>query len=86
MGEEKNWKDFLRKNSNEWLQKAEIKEKFHTSIQNLISSFPDNLNLSLVHGDSINPSNIITKNESIASVIDWEWSLIGDPAWEFADI
>lgn len=86
MGEERNWKDFLKKNSKEWLQKVEIPEMFHANIQNLINSIPDTLKLSLVHGDCINPSNILTKNESIVSVIDWEWSLIGDPAWEFADI
>jgi aminoglycoside phosphotransferase (APT) family kinase protein len=40
---------------------------------------------SIVHGDAINPSNILTDGKKITGLIDWEWSLFGDPAWEFCD-
>jgi hypothetical protein len=39
----------------------------------------------LIHGDAINPSNILVRNGGITGLLDWEWSMIGDPAWEFCD-
>lgn len=46
------------------------KEHFHT-------------NSVLVHGDLINPSNILVKNDQVTGIIDWECALAGDPAWDF---
>ncbi|MBI4141206.1 phosphotransferase, partial [Candidatus Woesearchaeota archaeon] len=37
----------------------------------------------LLHGD-IGFDNIIVNNKNIAAVIDFEWSMSGDPAWDFA--
>lgn len=37
----------------------------------------------LIHGDILF-SNILVKGERINALIDLEWSLAGDPAWEFA--
>lgn len=39
---------------------------------------------SLVHGDLTNPSNILVLDGKVSGLVDWEWSLAGDPAWEFA--
>lgn len=38
---------------------------------------------SLVHGDLTNPSNILVENGKITGIIDFEWALAGDPAWDF---
>jgi len=38
---------------------------------------------SLVSSDMMNPSNILFENGVVTGVVDWEWALIGDPAWEF---
>lgn len=40
----------------------------------------------LVHGDAINPSNILVKDNGNIVFLDWEWSISGDPAWEFGDL
>ncbi len=37
-----------------------------------------------VHGDVVNPSNILVQDNRVAGVIDWEWAVGADPAWEFA--
>lgn len=39
---------------------------------------------SLISCDSINPSNVLVDGSGITGIIDWEWALAGDPAWEFA--
>jgi hypothetical protein len=41
---------------------------------------------SLVSCDMMNPSNILVEGTVITGIIDWEWSLAADPAWEFAYI
>jgi aminoglycoside phosphotransferase (APT) family kinase protein len=38
----------------------------------------------LVHGDMLNPGNILLSGKTISGIIDWEWANAGDPAWEFA--
>jgi aminoglycoside phosphotransferase (APT) family kinase protein len=40
----------------------------------------------LVHGDAVNPGNILVENGEITGLLDWEWSLVGDPAWEFCSL
>lgn len=37
----------------------------------------------LLHGD-ISFDNILVNNQRIAALIDFEWSMSGDPAWDFA--
>lgn len=37
-----------------------------------------------VHGDMINPGNILTDNNRVTALLDFEWAVSGDPAWEFA--
>ena len=39
----------------------------------------------LIHGDAINPSNVLVRGNKVTGLLDWEWSMIGDPAWEFCD-
>ncbi len=38
----------------------------------------------LVHGDVTNTSNVLIHEGQVTGIIDWEWALLGDPAWEFA--
>ena len=38
----------------------------------------------LVHGDMVNPGNILIKGGRVTGILDHEWALAGDPAWEFA--
>jgi thiamine kinase-like enzyme len=40
----------------------------------------------LVHGDAINPSNILVQDKNKIKLLDWEWSVAADPAWEFCDL
>lgn len=40
----------------------------------------------LVHGDAINPSNILVRDKNKVTIVDWEWSILADPAWEFCDL
>ena len=37
----------------------------------------------IVHGDLTNPSNILCKDGRITGIIDWEFAIAADPAWEF---
>lgn len=40
----------------------------------------------LVHGDAINPSNILIRSKNRITLVDWEWSILADPAWEFCNL
>jgi thiamine kinase-like enzyme len=68
------------------MEKIPLEGSSKDKISLLIDSLPNECNTTLVHSDLINPSNTIIAGTKRLSHIDWEWSLIGDPAWEFADI
>lgn len=36
-----------------------------------------------VHGD-LNPGNILAEGDTVTALLDFEWAVSGDPAWEFA--
>ncbi|MBY0110933.1 aminoglycoside phosphotransferase family protein [Patescibacteria group bacterium] len=38
---------------------------------------------SLVCTDYINPSNVLMSDGKLSGLIDWEWALLADPAWDF---
>jgi len=38
---------------------------------------------SLVCTDYINPSNVLIHEGKLSGLIDWEWALLADPAWDF---
>ncbi|MCA9487052.1 MAG: phosphotransferase [Candidatus Woesearchaeota archaeon] len=89
------WKEFLEKESERWIKKIEeegIKVLTLTDKKNientrsfwLESSETNWTDPRFVHGDIVNPSNILVDKGEITGVLDWEWALSGDPAWEFA--
>ena len=39
-----------------------------------------------IHGDIVNLSNVLVKDEEVTGVLDFEWAMAGDPTWEFAYI
>ncbi len=98
-GKYRTWKDFFLKEAPLWMKSVKsgdrknknrlILEEEFPLIEEYVKYFFKNIpkvEPSLIHGDAINPSNILIKNKKITGVVDWEWSIIGDPAWEFCDI
>lgn len=86
------WRDFLGESSRRWLGTIESIEE--DSFVSRLRAFVNNIMLGieyeggavLVHGDSINPGNIIVDEENKVTLLDWEWAIAADPAWEFCDI
>jgi hypothetical protein len=97
-GEFKTWKEFFESESEQWLKSiqaadaltanpSELRPSYVAAVayvKKFLKSVP-NTRPSFVHGDAINPSNILIKDKKVTGLIDWEWSLAGDPAWEFCD-
>lgn len=89
------WQEFLRERVQCWLGAIKSGESAWTleaslfrEIETYAEQFHFALPLSvggLVHGDLGNPSNILAENGKVTGLIDWEFALIGDPAWEFCD-
>ena len=89
------WVEFLESEISLWKDKitdGESKINFtKTNLANRLyayfNSIKSNINYSdqpvLVHGDLTNPSNILVDKNKISGIIDWEYGLAGDPAWEF---
>lgn len=89
IGKYKSWNEFFEKEIPLWLRSIHKADKHsHTKAskyaQNFLKQVPPTKPF-LVHGDAINPSNILTQGDRITGIIDWEWSIIGDPAWELCD-
>ena len=88
------WKAFLEASAERWLATLRstkppiIDQAEETQIKQTISSLlerlPDWDQSCLVHGDLTNPGNILVHDGQISGLIDFEWALAGDPAWEFA--
>lgn len=91
------WKEFFDNNAFRWIKivcqadrrlllsnlSPKILERFmKETIRRVNYSGP----AVLIHGDSINPSNILIRNKNEIKLLDWEWSISGDPAWEFCDL
>lgn len=60
---------------------------YRNQLKSLLDRNADSLSCataSLIHGDITNPGNILISNRKITGILDFEWALIGDPAWEFA--
>ncbi|MDA2922640.1 hypothetical protein MYX07_05260 [Patescibacteria group bacterium AH-259-L07] len=90
------FKEFFEKESPLWIETiVESNKKFSknlslshslkTFIQRTILDITYNGPSVLVHGDAINPSNVLV-NKGRISLLDWEWSIAADPAWEFCDL
>ncbi len=77
------WKNFLEISVPKWLEVSNLfpeKEIFFDILSTI--SYPERN--SLIHGDCINPSNVLVKDINVTGIIDWEHALLWDPAWEFA--
>jgi thiamine kinase-like enzyme len=96
VGKYKNWKEFFQYNYPLWIKEIRKADRRlflknnSTSLNQVIRRTVDRMNYSgpavLVHGDSINPSNILVSNKNRTVILDWEWSILADPAWEFCDL
>jgi aminoglycoside phosphotransferase (APT) family kinase protein len=81
------WREFLDKEVGVWLEALERTEGF--SMAGKIREHYDqnkcllDIASSLTHGDLFNLSNFILKDGAIVGIIDWEFAMAGDPAWEF---
>lgn len=94
-GKHGTWPEFFREETEYWLKSLKQVEKRRNYARNLsddtasyskkISRLIPESPACLIHGDLANPSNLLVRNNEITGVLDWEWSIIGDPAWEFCD-
>jgi len=95
-GSYKSWEKFFQKEASRWIReiletdrrilvKPKIKD-LRKGIQKIIAQIDYNGPAVLVHGDAINPSNILVNNGKGIFLLDWEWSIGADPAWEFCDL
>lgn len=83
------WLDFLEKETEIWatdIEKAEGNQILANSLRQHLDLHKKDLEITeshLVHADVTNPGNILVKDGKVMGIIDWEWALAGDPAWEF---
>jgi hypothetical protein len=82
------WQEFLEAELPIWLQSIALADeplahKVSGYLMPLSKHRPYEGRPFLVHNDMTNPSNILVSGEGVCGIIDWEWSLFGDPAWEF---
>jgi hypothetical protein len=89
------WNTFLKAEIPKWigaLESADMRLGHDMSFIKELKSFAETLlesvqydgRASLVHGDAIGPSNILVNGSGSVHLIDWEWSIAADPAWEFS--
>lgn len=89
-GRYRTWQAFLEREFSLWTKEIARAEGNTTLTDKLKRYFVEVLpgltldRPSLVHGDITNPSNILISRGEVTGLVDWEWSLAGDPAWEFA--
>ncbi len=89
-GKYKSWLQFLESEFALWF-KSVVRAEQNSNLANAVKKhFEKNKKRFaikksfLVHGDLSNPGNILVRGGNVTGVVDWEWSLAGDPAWEFA--
>lgn len=91
------WKNFFEFNSPLWLKelhqadrRLSLKNTLSTSLDKFIKETIARIDYSgpavLVHGDAINPGNLLVRGKNKLTLVDWEWSILADPAWEFCDL
>lgn len=95
-GKYASWKEYLMTQSHEWMNN--LKESSQ-KIRNLFEKYELEKNVNklflkdklficrhprLIHGDMLNPGNILHEEGRVTGIIDFEWAIAGDPAWEFA--
>jgi len=94
-GKYKTWQGFLATESVRWVETInqtdqKLGSKPIKGLEKSINILVKQINYAgpavLAHGDAINPSNILLKDNKEIALIDWEWSIAADPAWEFCDL
>jgi len=86
--ESKIWLQNIFDNYNEresFLESIEF-EKIGKKLENLLEKYKAVIDIEqgyLIHGDILNPGNILGGKGKLTGIVDWEWSISGDPAWEF---
>ena len=96
-GSHNSWKSFFQKEVSLWIQSVRQAEKriskerlsierLKSFSQKITKQVQDIKTATLIHGDAINPSNIIINRAGKIYLLDWEWAIAGDPAWEFCDL
>lgn len=92
------WAAFLQDKIPQWIQGVEESDKklsqnftpvreLEKFMQRCAGKAVDYANSPrLIHGDTINPGNILVRDNGDVYILDWEWSIAGDPAWEFCDL
>ena len=89
-GKYKSWLQFLESEFNLWFKniaRAEQNSNLANAVKKHFEKNKKRFTIKksfLVHGDLSNPGNILVRRERVTGFVDWEWSLAGDPAWEFA--
>jgi aminoglycoside phosphotransferase (APT) family kinase protein len=96
-GEEESWSNFLQNGSARWMEVFKTTSTDSTFIDRvahvenllaqLFANHADILGLQqgyFVHGDIVNLSNVLVQDNEVTGIIDFEWSISGDPAWEFS--
>jgi aminoglycoside phosphotransferase (APT) family kinase protein len=84
------WQAFLKYEFEQWIKGITFAEgdgELTKKLEHYFTQVLPDLTLErsfLVHGDITNPSNILVSENKVTGLVDWEWSLAGDPAWEFA--
>ena len=83
--ESKRWINVLREHAKEEArQRVEVLAEYIEKIFENYSHVFSWKKPKFVHGDMINPGNILAENGEITAILDFEWAVSGDPAWEFA--
>lgn len=88
-----NWKEFLEESINYWLNFCFTHNRLFSTIKikkiqeylcDLIKQLPDEESSSVLHGDYY-PNNVIYDEvqKRISGVVDFEWSMYGDPIYDF---
>jgi len=91
------WKECIEYNYPLWIKeihqtdrKLSLKSPSMASLEKFIKVSVEHIDYTgpavLVHGDAINPSNILISDKNNLTLLDWEWSILADPAWEFCDL
>ena len=85
-GKYKTWIEFLETEIKIWCEGIKGEHALIKLVQTYFQKHKSDLvceGARLVHADITNPGNILVKENRVTGIIDWEWALAGDPAWEF---
>lgn len=98
VGEAESWEAFLLDGTRRWVgmlredqtlgeNERAIVQEIQSQLPSILDHYFSNYPLrhgAFVHGDIMNPSNVLIHEKSIVGLIDFEWAMVGDPAMEYA--